>query len=140
MDHAAEVPVTLQEQGREKIESGYHSFCSLSFQATLRQWLKDPRECLLNLLRGLARVPHNWRARPYYWFKEKITSIVVSTSTGSPFRRVGRYLHWRTASSAACTNSGCPDMTSSDSTLPDLEMIAWRRTVPEMRVWRANGG
>src|SRR5690242_4324325 len=61
----------------------------LKFQATLQRWLEGPRECLPDLLRGLAHKPHDRRARPYYWFKEKITSIVVSTSTGSPFRRVG---------------------------------------------------
>src|SRR5215470_10555004 len=31
----------------------------LKFQATLRRWPEAPRECLLNLLRGLARMPHD---------------------------------------------------------------------------------
>ena len=39
--------------------------------------------------RTSAPVPRPAR-RTAYWFKEKITSIVVSTSTGSPLRRVGR--------------------------------------------------
>src|ERR1700674_2212441 len=49
----------------------------------------DQRECLLKLLPGGARLSHDRHARPYYWLREKITSMVVSTSTGSPLRRVG---------------------------------------------------
>src|SRR5215467_4685507 len=112
----------------------------LKFQATLRRWPEAPRECLLDLLRGLARKPHDRRSEPYYWLREKITSIVVSTSTGSPFNKVGLYFHCCTASIAARTNNGWPEMTSRDSTEPLLEMIACKRTVPEMRVCRASGG
>ena len=46
------------------------------------------------------------------------TVIVVSTSTGSPFSKVGRYLHCFTASSAAGTNIGFPETTRRSSTTP----------------------
>ena len=39
---------------------------------------------------------------------EKFTSTCVSTSTGAPFNNVGRYSHWRTASSAAGESMGSP--------------------------------
>ena len=55
---------------------------------------RRPTSLLLNLLRETPRMSHDSRgASLYYWFKEKITSIVVSTSTGSPLRVVGRYFH-----------------------------------------------
>src|SRR5437879_7569948 len=45
------------------------------------------RECLLLL--GVTCLSHDRHAGPYYWLREKITSIVVSTSTGSPLSSVG---------------------------------------------------
>src|SRR6267143_4237969 len=60
----------------------------LKFQVTPSQ-AGDQRECLLNLLPGVARLSHDRHASRYYWLSEKITSMVVSTSTGSPLRRVG---------------------------------------------------
>src|SRR5260370_42042795 len=66
--------------------------------ATIRLLLKfqvipdqvgDQRECQLKLLRGVARLSHDRHASPHYWLREKITSMVMSTSTGSPLRRVG---------------------------------------------------
>jgi hypothetical protein len=42
--------------------------------------------------------------------KLNTTSIVVSTSTGSPFSMVGRYRHSRTASIAALISNGGPEM------------------------------
>src|SRR4029077_5114900 len=62
----------------------------LKFQVTPGQ-AGDQRECLLlNLLPGVARLSHDRHAsRYYYWLRKKITSMVVSTSTGSPLRRVG---------------------------------------------------
>src|SRR6266850_2580540 len=66
--------------------------------ATIRLLLKfqvtpdragDQRECLLKLQRGMARLSHDRHASPYYWLREKITSMVVSTSTGSPLSKVG---------------------------------------------------
>src|ERR1700674_1855873 len=59
----------------------------LKFQVTLV--LRGQQECLLKLLPGLARLSHDRHARPYYWLREKITSMVVSTSTASPLRSVG---------------------------------------------------
>src|SRR5260370_15764196 len=41
------------------------------------------------LLPGVARPSHDRHASPYYWLREKITSMVVSTSTGSPLSKVG---------------------------------------------------
>src|SRR3984893_343790 len=89
---------------------------------------------------GTPYRPHHRPDSPYYWLSEKMTSIVVSTSTVTPFNSVGLYLHCCTASIAARTSKGCPDMTSKDSTEPVLEMRACKRTVPEMRVCRASGG
>src|SRR5216684_6153278 len=66
--------------------------------ATIRLLLKfqvipgqagDQRECLLKLLPGGARLSHDRHASRYYWLREKITSMVVSTSTGSPLSKVG---------------------------------------------------
>jgi hypothetical protein len=42
--------------------------------------------------------------------KLNTTTIVVSTSTGSPFSMVGRYRHSRTASIAALISNGGPEM------------------------------
>src|ERR1700688_4987732 len=89
---------------------------------------------------GTPRRPHDRRDNPYYWLSEKMTLIVVSSSTGSPFSSVGLYLHCCTASIAARTSKGCPEITSRDSTEPDLEIRACKRTVPEIRVCRASGG
>src|SRR6266850_2054937 len=61
----------------------------LNFQVAPRPEPGDHQECLLILLPGLAHLSHDRRAGPYYWLREKITSMVVSTSTGSPLRRVG---------------------------------------------------
>src|ERR1700687_1954133 len=112
--------------------------CSLKF-GRLRLG-RSRYEGLLSLVLGTLHQPHDRRRDPYYWLREKITSIVVATSTGSPLSSVGLYFHCCTASIAARTSSGCPERTSRDSTEPALEMIACRRTVPEMRVWRASGG
>src|SRR5574337_251282 len=43
-----------------------------------------------------------------YWPRVKLTSTVVTTSTGTPFSMVGLYRHCLTASSAAWISSGCP--------------------------------
>src|SRR5690348_6784729 len=43
-----------------------------------------------------------------YWLKVKLTSIWVTTSTGSPLSRVGLYCHCETACRAASTSSGWP--------------------------------
>src|SRR5258707_13324382 len=59
----------------------------LKFQVTLV--LRGPTRVFLKLLPGVARLSHDRPASPYYWLREKITSMVVSTSTGSPLSRVG---------------------------------------------------
>ena len=43
-----------------------------------------------------------------YWLNVKFTSMVVTTSTGSPFNKVGLYTHCFNASVAEATNIGWP--------------------------------
>src|SRR5271157_1334188 len=78
----------------------------------------------------------DWRrARPncataYPPARVKFTLIVVSTSTGSPFRKYGLYFHCFTASIAAGASMGCPLTRCRFSMEPSLLITACRTTVP----------
>src|SRR5437899_11976885 len=61
----------------------------LKFQVTPRRGRRATRVFCRILLPGVARLSHDRHASPHYWLREKITSMVVSTSTGSELRRVG---------------------------------------------------
>src|SRR5580658_7321796 len=58
---------------------------------------------------------HLLKAYRLHCERVKLTSMVVTTSTGLPSSRVGLYSHCWTASSAAWTNNGGPLMRSSFS-------------------------
>src|SRR3954451_24023236 len=66
--------------------------------------------------------------------------MLVITSTGWPFNMVGLYFHWRTASLAALTSSGCPRTSCKFSMLPSLLIVAVNSTVPDTRADFASGG
>src|ERR1700676_2416629 len=66
----------------------------------------------------------------FYWLNVKFTSIWVTTSTGSPFRRVGLYTHCETADRAASTSNGWPVTNCRFWMAPSFPMMAVKRTVP----------
>src|SRR5579884_4287162 len=70
----------------------------------------------------------------------KFTVICVSTSTGLPFRRYGRYFHCLTASIAADARRGSPEMSDRFWTVPSFPIIALSITDPCTRAARASGG
>src|SRR5206468_10502430 len=55
----------------------------LKFQVTPDEAGGNKSVCCI-LLPGVTRLSHDLHASPHYWLREKITSMVVSTSTGSP--------------------------------------------------------
>jgi hypothetical protein len=70
----------------------------------------------------------------------KITSIVVSTSTGFPSKSVASYFHCRTASIAVFTASGSPEINRNSFMRPSLPMITCNRTTPWIPSLRADPG
>ncbi len=63
---------------------------------------------------------------------ENTTRTVVSTATGSPFSRNGRYRHCSTAAIAAPVNIAFPLSTRNSSMRPSFEIRAANSTVPEI--------
>lgn len=68
-----------------------------------------------------------------YPSSRKDTVMVVTTSTGTPFNRVGWYCHWRAASMAALIRSGSASLSGeSERICPPVPMTAPKMTVPSI--------